>query len=406
MTSTNTPTDVITKDEKELLKDLDENQRRKFLAVIAQRNGKHGVGLVCKTVHVNRKTIYRGMHELEEQVHIEEGRIRKPGGGRKCILAEHPEYREYFTQIVEYSNAGLPQDADTKWLRLSPLQIQCRYKEDYHVDVSLFTVRQVIRAEGYTRRKPLKSIPMAECKDRDAQFTRIEQLRKEQVAACQPIISIDTKKKEIVGNFRRGDGRAYTQGIVNTFDHDFESFAEGKIVPYGIYDVIKNTGYMTFGISHDTAEFACNCIKAYWERILRIIYPHAKTILVLCDGGGSNSARGWLFKYCLIRLANDIGVDIRVAHYPQYCSKWNPIEHRLFSQISKAWEGAGFHSVEEAEEMAAGVRTKTGLAVFTSIDRRQYETNKECVPSFEQDCKKYIVHDESLSKWNYLVKCK
>jgi len=162
---------------------------------------------------------------------------------------------------------------------------------------------------------------------------------------------------------------------------------------------------MTFGVSHDTAEFACECFAHKWEQHLRHIYPSAKTILILCDGGGSNNASSWLFKWCLMKLAKKIGVNIRIAHYPPYCSKWNPIEHRLFSQISNVWRGAVINTIEEASELASRATTKTGLAVFTSINRRFYETKKERDPLFESECARHIVKDEILPKWNYLVKC-
>lgn len=177
------------------------------------------------------------------------------------------------------------------------------------------------------------------------------------------------------------------------------------MVPYGIYDVTRNTGYMTFGVSHDTAEFACECFEQQWEQRLRHIYPSARTILILCDGGGSNNARNWQFKWFLIQLSKKLGIDIRIAHYPPYCSKWNPIEHRLFSQISRVWSGAVFNTIEEASELASKTSTKTGLAVFTSINRRIYETKTERNPLFERECERHIVKDEILPKWNYLVKC-
>lgn len=156
-------------------------------------------------------------------------------------------------------------------------------------------------------------------------------------------------------------------------------FYKGKIIPHGIYDVGKNTGYLTFGTNHDTAEFACNCFLEQWKQHLGYIYPNAKTIL-LCDGGGSNSSRSWQFKWCLIETTKMLRINIRIAHYPTYCSKWNPIEHRLFSQISSVWSGAEFNTIEEARELASRARTKTRLAVFTSINSRKYEQRTQ--PTF------------------------
>ena len=389
----------------EYFKDLDERQARQFAAIIAERNGWQGVSLVCGVLPVSRNTVYRGLHELDSGEHLDGGRIRKQGGGRKSTLSVHPEYITIFREIVAFDIAGLPQDASTKWLRLTPSQIQCIFAEQYHIAVSLYTVRQIIKAEGYTRRKPVKALPMADCELRDEQFKVIGQLRRYGEEHGIPIFSIDTKKKELLGLYRRDNGTAYTTEPVEVNDHDYSTFSNGKMVPYGIYDVTRNTGYMTFGVSHDTAEFACECFAQQWEQHIRHIYPSAKTILILCDGGGSNNARSWQFKWWLIQLSKRLGVDIRIAHYPPYCSKWNPIEHRLFSQISRVWSGAVFNTIEEASELASKTRTKTGLAVFTSINRRIYETKTERNPLFESECQRHIVKDEILPKWNYLVRC-
>jgi hypothetical protein len=405
MQVTNNPADIVTDKEMEYFKDLDERQARQFAAIIAERNGWQGVSLVCGVLPVSRNTVYRGLHELDSGEHLDGGRIRKQGGGRKSTLSVHPEYITIFREIVAFDIAGLPQDASTKWLRLTPSQIQCIFAEQYHIAVSLYTVRQIIKAEGYTRRKPVKALPMADCELRDEQFKVIGQLRRYGEEHGIPIFSIDTKKKELLGLYRRDNGTAYTTEPVEVNDHDYSTFSNGKMVPYGIYDVTRNTGYMTFGVSHDTAEFACECFAQQWEQHIRHIYPSAKTILILCDGGGSNNARSWQFKWWLIQLSKRLGVDIRIAHYPPYCSKWNPIEHRLFSQISRVWSGAVFNTIEEASELASKTRTKTGLAVFTSINRRIYETKTERNPLFESECQRHIVKDEILPKWNYLVRC-
>jgi hypothetical protein len=405
MQVTNNPADIVTDKEMEYFKDLDERQARQFAAIIAERNGRQGVSLVCGILPISRNTVYRGSHELDSGEHLEEGRVRKQGGGRKSTLSKHPEYITIFREIVEFDIAGLPQDASTMWLRLTPSQIQQIFSEQYHIEISLYTVRQIIGAEGYTRRKPVKTLPMADCDKRDEQFKNIEQLRKWCEQTGTPIFSMDTKKKEILGLFRRDNGTAYCTEPVKVNDHDYSTFSNGKMVPHGIYDVMRNTGYMTFGVSHDTAEFACDCLVAQWEKHLRHVYPSAKCICILCDGGGSNNARSWQFKWCLMETAKRLGIDIRIAHYPPYCSKWNPIEHMLFSQISRVWSGAVFNTIEEASDMAAKTTTKTGLAVFTTINRNIYETKKERNPLFESECDRHIVKDEILPKWNYLVKC-
>lgn len=403
MVTSNSP-DIPRSLDKELLKEATERSRRHFAAVEASHLGCHGVSAVCVIFEIDKNTVYRGLKELKSKEHLPDGRIRKPGGGRKSILSKHPEYTTIFYEIVKYTDGGLPQDENVKFLKYKPSKICEIFELDYHIVISKYLVRQIIDAEGFTYRKPLKDLPMSDCKDRDEQFENIAEIRKEFETTGQPILSMDTKKKELIGNFRRGDGKTYCREPQHTFDHDYPTFSEGKMVPHGIYDVSKNTGYMAFGMSHDTAEFACDNIAYFWERTISYIYPHAKTILLLCDGGGSNSARGWLFKWALIQLAKRLHVDIRVAHYPPYNSKWNPIEHRLFSQISRSWDGVVFDTLYTAVELAASTRTSTGLAVFTSINSKTYETNKEREANFEEECKKHIFYDEKLPKWNYVIR--
>ena len=196
MQVTNNPADIVIDKEMEYLRDANERQARQFVAIIAERLGRHGVNLVCNAIDMSRNTVYRGRHELQAGEHLEEGRVRKQGGGRKSTLSKHPEYITIFREIIEFDIAGLPQDADTKWLRLTPSQIQQVFSEQYHIEISLYTVRQIIGAEGYTRRKPVKTLPMADCERRDEQFKNIEQLRKWCEETGTPIFSMDTKKRK------------------------------------------------------------------------------------------------------------------------------------------------------------------------------------------------------------------
>ena len=381
---------------------LDERQRRLFCAHKAMELGTHGVSLVCKTYHVTRNTVYRGIHELESGDTIAAGHIRKKGGGRKSILSVHPEYIDIFREITEDAIGGLPQDESVRMLFYSPGIIRDKMEVDYGISISYHTLKQIISKEGFKKRTPKKCTSMAECNKRNEQFEKISAMR----SMCEenhiPVFSIDTKKKELVGPFRRG-GQVYCDRSPRCRDHDFPSFASGKIIPYGIYDVQKNTGYMSFGISHDTAGFSCDNFKYYWYRVLQDIYPHATAIMLLCDGGGSNSSSSRLFKQELIKLSEDLHIDIIVAHYPPYTSKWNPIEHRLFSQITRVWSGISFESVEQACELAAEARTKSGLCVFTNINRKKYDTSRGVDSNYDDVCQRHITFDEELPKWNYKV---
>ena len=245
MRVTNNPADIVTAEEMEYLKDANERQARQFVAIIAERHGRHGVSLVCGILGMSRNTVYRGRHELHSKEHLNEGRVRMQGGGRKRTLSVHPEYITIFREIVEFDIAGLPQDASTKWLRLTPSQLQSIFSEQYHVEVSLYTVRQIIKAEGYTRRKPVKTLPMADCKLRDEQFRKIEQLRKECEENGIPVFSMDTKKKEILGNFRRDNGTAYTTEAVKVKAVRHRTRASTRAKNFFI---VFPSVYFTFGV--------------------------------------------------------------------------------------------------------------------------------------------------------------
>ena len=198
------------------------------------------------------------------------------------------------------------------------------------------------------------------------------------------------------------EGRLYTQQEVQVFDHDWPSLAQGVAIPHGLYDLSLNTGYVQIGTSHDTGEFACDSIRYWWEHHGCLEYPGAKSILLLCDGGGSNSSRHYLFKQDLQALVNDLGIEIRIAHYPPYTSKYNPIEHRLFPHLTRVCEGVIFNTVEVVQELMAKAKTKTGLKVFTTILDKVYQTGRKVTEGFKESMD--IVFDAYLPKWNYTAK--
>lgn len=239
---------------------------------------------------------------------------------------------------------------------------------------------------------------MKKVEKRDEQFLNIAGLKEDYQASCNPIISMDTKKKEYLGNFYR-DGRLYTTEELRTFDHDFNSFAEGIVIPHGIYDLKLNKGYIHLGTSHDTSAFACDNLRGWWTEHGRYDYPDATSILLLCDGGGSNSSLQYVFKEALQHLADDIGVEIRVAHYPPYASKYNPIEHRLFPHVTRACQGVIFKSTELVQELIAKTTTSKGLKVIVNIVEKVYKTGQKVTDAFKQNVP--IVFDEFLPQWNY-----
>jgi len=289
---------------------------------------------------------------------------------------------------------------EVKWTNLSRRQIASRMTA-MGTRVSRRIVTQLLIENGYRRRKAVKKVTMGSHPDRNAQFENIARIKTEYQAAGLPVLSIDTKKKELLGNFHR-DGVIDTQETIATNDHDFGSQGNGKVIPHGLYDIARNEGFVNLNTSHDTSELACDSIAAWWEQHGCKNYPNARKLLLLCDGGGSNSAKHYLFKEDLQKLANRLGLEIRVAHYPPYCSKYNPIEHRLFPHVSHACRGVVFHTLETAQHYIGKTETKTGLKVIVGILNKVYKTGRKYVEGFRETMK--IVFDDVLPKWNYTAK--
>jgi hypothetical protein len=304
---------------------------------------------------------------------------------------------ENFLKVLEDHTAGDPMRTDVKWTNLSRRQVAQRMTA-LGTPVSRDVVSQLLRKHRFRRRKSLKKKTMGHHRDRNAQFEKIARLKKQYLKAGLPVISIDTKKKELLGNFYR-DGKIDTQETIETNDHDFGSAGSGVVIPHGVYDVGRNQGFIHLNTSHDTSELACDSIAVWWERHGRAFYPLAKKLLVLCDGGGSNSATRYVFKEELQILANRLGIEIRMAHYPPYCSKYNPIEHRLFPHVTRACRGVIFQTLEIVQHYIAKTETTKGLKVTVSILDKVYETGRKCAADFKKNMK--IVFDKVLSKWNY-----
>jgi hypothetical protein len=304
---------------------------------------------------------------------------------------------ENFHRVLRDHTAGDPMKADVKWTNLSRRQIARRMKE-MGTPVSRRIVSQLLRRHGYHRRKAVKNKAMGQHPDRNAQFENIARLQKEYLTAGVPVLSIDTKKKELLGNFYR-DGVIDTQETIQVNDHDFSSKGGGVVIPHGLYDVGLNRGYVNLNMSHDTTELACDSIAAWWEQHGCQLYPQAKKLLLLCDGGGSNSATKYLFKEDLQKLANRLGLEIRVAHYPPYCSKYNPIEHRMFAHVSRACRGVIFHTLDTAKHYMEKTETTTGLKVVVGVLNKAYEIGRKYMAGFKKTMK--IVFDDVLPKWNY-----
>jgi hypothetical protein len=302
-----------------------------------------------------------------------------------------------FLRVVSDRTAGDPMRPGVRWTNL-PLKAIVARLAAAGFAVGRRAVRRLLRRHRFGRRKLSKNVVMGDRPGRDAQFLNIARLKSEYLAAGDPVVSIDTKKREQIGNFFR-PGTVYATGPVEVFDHDFPSFGEGVVIPHGVYDVARNVGHITLGTSHDTSAFACDSVRLWWARQGRAAYPNAKRLLVLCDGGGSNSATRHLFKEQLQRLADELGVEIRIAHYPPYCSKYNPIEHRLFPHVTRACAGVVFKSVELVKQLVAGTSTSKGLSVTVDVLDKTYELGTKVAADFKETMR--IVFDEVLPKWNY-----
>ena len=302
-----------------------------------------------------------------------------------------------FLAIVKNHTAGDPMNAAIKCTNLKRREISEKFKEQ-GLEISMHIVKQLLKKHGFVKRKMKKAATMKETENRNEQFERIQELRAEYEAAGNPIISIDVKKKEEIGNFYR-DGQVYCTEAIEVYDHDFTSFSEGVIIPHGIYDLRMNAGYITLGNSKDTSEFNCECIKDWWITHGQFNYPNASSILALADGGGSNSSRHYIFKEDLQKLADEIGVEIRMAHYPPYTSKYNPIEHRLFCHVTRACEGVVFSNMEIVQKLVENTSTSKGLKVFSAIKDKVFQTGRKFSKGFKENMT--IAFDEFLGQWNY-----
>jgi DNA-binding GntR family transcriptional regulator len=376
---------------------LSEKDKRLYAAAEAIKLPYGRIVYIASLFGCDRKTISSGIDELKNPGLIEKDRDRKKGGGRKLSINTIPGINEAFLAVVYNHTAGDPMDERIRWTNLTHQQIVDKLKEE-GIEVSKKIVKQLFKKHGYVKRAAQKVIGTGTCKYRNEQFEIIAGLRIEYQEAGNPIISIDTKKKELIGNLYR-DGKLYTLEVQKVFDHDFPHLADGIIIPHGIYDITKNKAYINIGTSKDTGEFACDSIRQWWYNQGRYDYPKATSILIFCDSGGSNSYRHYIFKEDLQKLVDEIGVEIRVAHYPSYASKWNPIEHRVFCHVTRALKGVILKGYDLVKELIETTTTKKGLTVKANIINKVYQTKRKVADNFKETMR--IIFDKELGKWNY-----
>jgi Rhodopirellula transposase DDE domain len=317
----------------------------------------------------------------------------------KKIIEITENIDEIFLDILKNHTAGSPME-DVKWTNLTRKEISLIFFElGYKVGTSI--VKQLLKKHKFSKRQAYKSETYKNVEGRDEQFKNIANIVETFTnSPNNPILSIDVKKKEQIGNFYR-NGKLYVTEIIRVFDHDFASYGDGSIVPHTIFDSKRNEAYATLGTSKDTSEFWCDCFRQWWKTHGIKNYPLADCILVTADGGGSNSSRSYVFKEDLQSLANELGIQIRMCHYPPYTSKYNPIEHRVFCHITRACQGTVFSSIEVVKELMNKTSTKTGLKVITTIMDKIYKTGRKVTDNFKENLK--IAFDKVLGNWNYVV---
>jgi hypothetical protein len=308
---------------------------------------------------------------------------------------------EILLLILTSYTAGNPMDCNVLWTNLTLKQIQEKLKI-HLISVSCPVIKKLLKYCHFVKRKMRKCKTLKEVENRNEQFEYIAKLKSQFIENELPVLSIDTKKKEMIGNFYR-DGKVFCKEAPAVNDHDFNSFSQGVAVPHGIYDVSKNICYLSIGTNKDTAEFVKENIDYHWNSSIKKDYPNAKKMLILCDGGGSNSSSHYIVKEQFKELAVKLQVEIVVAHYPPYCSKWNPIEHKAFSYISKKWQGVVFHNHAIIKELAEQTTTKTGFSVKAYMNEKLYQTGKKASEEFMKTMP--VIFNDFLPKWNYKFDC-
>jgi hypothetical protein len=383
---------------------LRENDRRRYAAVEAAKLGHGAIEYISKVLGIDPKTIRQGQRDLEDLPEGPTARVRETGGGRKRRLDQDPKIDEDFHKVLVDHTAGSPTQESLIWTNLTRTEIVDLMQECGSY-VSVHIVDQLLDRYDYHERKALRMEPLSRHPDRNSQFETIARLKHEFLDSADPILSMDLKARELLGNFFRS-GSLFTRQTIRVFDHDFAEFAQGVVLPHGLYDLKQNRGYIHLGTSHDTSEFACDCLRDWWERFGRAAYPGAQSLLRLCDGGGSNPAdtergQAHLFRTDVQCLVNDLGLEIRVAHYPPYASKYNPIEHRLFPHLTRVCRGMILHSVALVAELMRKAKTRTGLSVVVDLLDKVYETGRQVSQAIKDTVN--LVRDTVLPRWNYRI---
>jgi hypothetical protein len=382
---------------------LNERSRRLWAAAEAREAGRGGFAAVVRATGMSPRTLARGLRELQSPPVLPTGRIRRVGGGRKPTKVLEPGLVEALDRLVEPSTRGDPE---------SPLRWTCKGtrrlaeelgQQGYQASHTL--VAQLLAEAHYSLQANQKNREGSHHPDRNAQFEHIRREVATQLRSGQPAISVDTKKKELVGDFKNGGREWQPKGRPEQVRvHDFVDRKLGKAIPYGVYDLRRNVGWVSVGLTHDTASFAVATIRRWWRHMGQKAYPRARSVLITADSGGSNGARVRLWKWELQRLANETGLMIRICHLPPGTSKWNKIEHRLFSFISQNWRGRPLLTHATIVNLIGSTRTEGGLKVRCMLDRRVYPTKVKI--SETQMRTIHLIPDTFHGEWNYTIRPK
>jgi transposase len=380
---------------------MDERVRRLALAAEAMAIGRGGQAAVAQALGVSPRTIRQGMRELRQpDLGAEKGRIRRVGGGRKRTVEQDPKLREDLEALIEPTTRGDP-ESPLRWTCKSLRKLAEELRRQGH-QISHRIVAELLHELGYSLQANRKTLEGSGHPDRNAQFAHLNEAVQLQLALGDPVVSVDTKKKELVGPFKNGGRELRPAGQPEeVLVHDFLIPELGRVSPYGVYDVAQNEAWVSVGVDHDTGSFAVESIRRWWQSMGQPLYPKAARLLITADAGGSNGYRLRLWKLELQKLADETGLEIAVCHFPPGTSKWNKIEHRLFSAITRNWRGKPLVSHEVVVNLIGATTTRTGLRVRSGLDTNAYPAGR-VVTDGEIDAL-YLRRDAFHGEWNYAL---
>jgi len=379
---------------------LDERARRLMAGTEALAIGRGGIAAVARATGLARTTVARGIADVRAAEPLARGRIRREGAGRPRAVDRDPTLRADLEALIEPTSRGDP-ESPLRWTTRSVRNLAAELGRRGHT-VSHETVAQLLREMGYSLQANRKTLEGTGHPDRDAQFSHLNEAVQLQLSLGEPVISVDTKKKELVGPFRNGGRELRPKGDPElVLMHDFLIPELGRVSPYGVYDLAQNEAWVSVGTDHDTAVFAVESIRRWWRTMGEALYPGATRLLITADGGGSNGYRVRLWKRELQKLADETGLEIAVCHFPPGTSKWNKIEHRLFSAITQNWRGKPLVSHETVVNLIAATTTRTGLKVRSALDEGDYPSGQK-VSDAEME-RLHLRQDAFHGEWNYSI---